>query len=78
METCPTTLSVEQCKDLLTQAARMFCLEAQAISEKLLSLDDKHDMMNGDLAIESFLMHVKIWAQNGCFDLVNPKIYKPC
>jgi hypothetical protein len=73
METCRTTLSVAQCKDLLTEAAKMFCLEAALISERLLSPDDKKDMMNGDLPIESFLMHVKIWAKNGCFDMVKPK-----
>lgn len=66
MESSPKTpLSVEQCKDLLRTVARAMCVRADLISTRLLSAEDKQDMLNGDLPIESLMTHVKVWKENG-------------
>lgn len=65
-------LSVEQCKDLLRTAAKMMCVDATLISTTLLSDDDKKDMLNGDLPVESLLLHVKVWKENGMGNCVRP------
>lgn len=60
-----TPLSVEQCKDLLRTVARAMCVRADLISTRLLSAEDKQDMLNGDLPIESLMTHVKVWKEYG-------------
>lgn len=72
METSqPILLSVEQCKDLLRMIAKMFCVKAELISTRLLSKEDKQDMLDGLLTIESLMAHVKVWIQNGMPDYAN-------
>ncbi len=68
-----TTLSVEQCKDVLRTVGKMFCVKPEWISTKLLSSDDKEDMKNGELPIESLIAHVKVWVEHGMLDYVSPK-----
>lgn len=66
METSQRTpLSVEQCKDLLRTVAKVMCVRADLISTRLLSEDDKQDMLNGDLTIDDLLVHVKVWKEHG-------------
>ena len=60
-----TPLSVEQCKDLLRTVAKVMCVRADLISTRLLSADDKQDMLNGDITIDDLLIHVKVWKENG-------------
>lgn len=75
----PTTLSVEQCKDLLKIVAKMMCVRTELISTRLLSKDDKKDMLEGNLPIESLLAHVKVWRDTGLRDYANGSYsrYKP-
>lgn len=42
----------------------MLCVRAELISTKLLSREDKTDMLNGDLPLESLVCHVKVWIAN--------------
>lgn len=66
METSQRTpLSVEQCKDLLRIVARALCVRADLISTRLLSAEDKQDMLNGDISVEALMTHVKVWKENG-------------
>ena len=69
----PIRLSVEHCKDLLRMIAKMFCVKAELISTRLLSKEDKQDMLEGLISVEELLSHVKVWVQNGMPDYVNKK-----
>ena len=66
-------LSVEQCKDLLKIVGKMLCVRADLISTRLLSKEDKQDLMNGDIPIESLIAHVKVWRDNKMPDYANGK-----
>lgn len=61
----PIPLSVEQCKDVLRMIAKMFCIKTELISTRLLSNDDKKDMLNGLVPIDSLITHVKVWKEYG-------------
>ena len=67
----PIPLSVEQCKDLLKTIGKMLCVRADLISTRLLSNEDKQDMLNGLVPIDSLICHVKIWMSNGMPDYAN-------
>ena len=43
----------------------MLCVKASLISERLLSNEDKQDMLNGLIPIESLIAHVKAWQDTG-------------
>lgn len=79
MGTCQTILSVEQCKDLLRLIGKKLCVKADLIATRLLSEDDKQDMLNGEVPIEALECHVKCWKDSGMPDyahgLTDP--YKP-
>lgn len=66
-----TPLSVEQCKDLLRTIGRALCVKADLISTRLLSKEDKQDMLNGLIPVESLMTHVKIWIHYGMPDYAN-------
>jgi hypothetical protein len=51
--------------------AKMLCVKADLISMRLLSKEDKQDMLKGYVPIESLIAHVKIWLQNGMPDYAN-------
>lgn len=78
-ESQPIPLSVEQCKDLLIMIGRMLCVKAELISTRLLSKDDKQDMLNGLVPIDSLITHVKCWIAAGMPDYANGKTdpYRP-
>lgn len=73
-----TPLSVEHCKDLLRTIAKMFCIKAELISTRLLSSDDKDDMVNGLVPIDSLVTAVRVWKENGMPDYTNGtcKLYR--
>jgi len=48
-------------------------VKAELITTRLLSDDDKNDMMNGDLPIEALQTHVAIWVHYGMPDYRNAK-----
>lgn len=61
----PTPRSVEQCKDLLITIGKMLCVKAELISTRLLSKEDKQDMLNGHLSDEALFFHIKHWIDGG-------------
>ena len=60
-----TPLSVEQCKDLLKIVGKMLCVKAELISTRLLSKEDKEDMLAGKVSIESLVTAVRVWRDHG-------------
>jgi hypothetical protein len=59
--------------------AKMLCVKAELISTRLLSKEDKDDMLNGLIPIETLILHVKVWMQNKMPDYANGHTdpYKP-
>jgi len=49
----------------------MMCVRADLISTRLLSDDDKKDMLSGLIPEESLLLHVKLWKEAGMPDYAN-------
>ncbi len=41
------------------------CVKAELISTRLLSIEDKRDMLNGLLPDKALLLHVKCWIEAG-------------
>lgn len=68
-----TPLSVEQCKDLLRTVARMICVKSELISARLLSDLDKDNMLLGLISIESLIVFVEVWRDNGMPDYAHGK-----
>jgi hypothetical protein len=73
MDKCQIILSVEQCKDLLRLIGKKLCVKADLISTRLLSEDDKQDMLRGDLPIEALECAVKCWMDAGMPDYAHGK-----
>lgn len=51
----------------------MMCVKAELISTRLLSDEDKQDMLNGLVPVDVLLLHVKVWIQNGMPDYAHGK-----
>lgn len=51
----------------------MLCVRADLISTRLLSKEDKQDLMNGDISVETLIVHVKVWMSNRMPDYANGK-----
>lgn len=47
------------------------CVKASLLSTRLLSKEDKQDMLNGELPMDSLENHVIVWKQNGMADCTN-------
>jgi hypothetical protein len=60
----PIPLSVAQCKDLLRTVAKMLCVKAELVSTRLLSAEDKQDMIDGLITLDVLATHVKVWKEN--------------
>ena len=52
----------------------MHCVKAEAISTRLLSPEDKQDMLSGLTGIDALDAYVKIWIENGMPDVANGNI----
>jgi hypothetical protein len=61
----------EECKRILSKIGFEVGVSPKLIATRLLSEDDKQDMMNGDLSIEALTCHVKVWKANGMADYAN-------
>ena len=46
----------------------MLCVKAELISTRLLSEDDKKDMVDGNVPVEVLICAVKVWMSNGMPD----------
>lgn len=66
-------LSDDDCKQIITKLCKKLCVRPQLVVTRLLSEDDKNDMRNGDLPIESLECHIKVWVDNGMPDYAHGK-----
>lgn len=64
----------EECKRILFKIGLNLGVSPALISTKLLSEDDKDDMVNGYLSINILEEYVKIWMQNGMRDYAHGNI----
>lgn len=51
--------------------AKMLCVKAELISTRLLSAEDKKDMVAGLIPLDSLVTGVKVWISNGMPDYTN-------
>jgi hypothetical protein len=72
-------LTKEQCQKNLFQLGIKLGVSPKLISTRLLSKEDKQDMLNGLIPDEALECHVKVWMDNGMPDYANGSDarYKP-
>ena len=68
-----------ECQKIISNVAWTCGCSPKLISTRLLSEDDKQDMLNVNVPIESLITHVKVWMANKMPDYANGKFepYKP-
>jgi hypothetical protein len=64
-------LTKPECQKILFKIGIELGVSPKLIATRLLSEEDKQDMMNGDLSIEALTCHVKAWKENGMADYAN-------
>lgn len=60
-----TPRTVEECKKVLVKLAIRHGVPPKLISERLLSLEDKEDMLNGLVSLDALDCFVKVWKEYG-------------
>ena len=60
-----TTRTVEECKRMLFKLGLKYGVSPKLISERLLSKDDKEDMLQGLVSFETLDCFVKAWKEYG-------------
>lgn len=63
--TMTTPRKVEECKRMLFKAAIKHGVAPKLISERLLSKEDKNDMLEGLVSFETLDCHVRVWKEQG-------------
>lgn len=58
----------EECKKILSKLGFKLGVSPALIATRLLSEDDKQDMVNGDVPMEALECAVKVWMENGMPD----------
>lgn len=73
------TLTREQCQKKLFNVGIKLGVSPKLISTRLLSIEDKRDMLNGLIPDEALECHVKCWMEAGMPDYANGNTerYKP-
>jgi hypothetical protein len=61
----------EECQKILSRVGFKLGVSPKLIATRLLSEDDKQDMLNGLLPIEALEIHVKVWKDMGMPDYAN-------
>jgi uncharacterized protein YaeQ len=61
----------EECKKIISNMGWLCGVSPKLIATRLLSEDDKQDMLNGDLPAEALECAVKVWIENGMPDYAN-------
>jgi hypothetical protein len=61
-------LTKDECKKIISKVAWQCGCSPRLIATRLLSEDDKHDMLNGDLPLETLICTVKTWMDAGMPD----------
>lgn len=74
-----TKLTPEQCKSKLFKLGIKLGVSPKLIATRLLSVDDKNDMLNGLVPDDALECHVIAWMDAGMPDYANGKFepYKP-
>lgn len=72
-------LTEQQCKKMLFNLGLKLGVSPNLISTRLLSKEDKQDMLNGLVPVDVLEIFIKIWMKEGMPDTVNGKDepYKP-
>ncbi len=65
------TLTKEQCQKKLFHLGIKLGVSPKLISTRLLSAEDKQDMLNGLVPIETLEIAVELWKHNGMPDYAN-------
>lgn len=63
-----TNLTDLDCKKILSKLGLKLGVSPKLIATRLLSEDDKQDMRNGDLPIDSLETHIRVWMDAGMPD----------
>jgi hypothetical protein len=61
----------QECQKIISTLGWLSGCSPKLIATRLLSEDDKQDMLNGDLEIEALECAVKVWMSNGMPDYAN-------
>lgn len=64
-------LTTNECKRILSKLGFKLGVSPALVATRLLSDEDKQDMQNGDLTIESLECAIKSWMFNGMPDYAN-------
>lgn len=69
----------EECKKIISSLGFKLGVSPNLIATRLLSEEDKLDMLAGDLPIVALECHIGVWMDNGMPDYAHGKtdIYKP-
>lgn len=65
--------SRDECKKILSKLGFKLGVSPSLIATRLLSEDDKQDMVNGDLPLDALECHIKVWKDNGMPDYAHGK-----
>lgn len=61
----------EECKKIISNMGWLCGVSPKLIAARLLSGEDKQDMLNGDLPIEALECAVRVWIENDMSDYAN-------
>lgn len=64
-------ISIQDCKTIIKKIARSLDIDPALITTRLLDAQDKKDLQDGKIPIESLITHVKVWKENGMPDYTN-------
>ena len=73
MTLCPLTtpMTVDECKRWLFKLGMKHGIAPRLISERLLSKEDKEDMLGGLVSFDTLDCHVKTWKEYGMCNYAN-------
>lgn len=69
--------TTKECQTIVFKLSVKFGVPPREIMDKLLSDDDKKDMMDGVIDVETLEAHMDVWVKNGKRDMVGRAIKTP-
>lgn len=73
MNTSSKSLTTDECKRILFKVGLKLGVSPKLISERLLSDQDKCDMLSGEISIVELEASTEVWRDNGMPDYANGK-----
>lgn len=67
-------MNIKQCRSAIFNLGLKYGISPDSISKKLLSAEDKRDMISGDLTHDVLDLHVKLWVDGGCQIMIYDKM----